>query len=80
MVCSSTPRRTERELFASSRNSGLRNLKGSEIHVVLRSHGPAGVAGTIAEQIGTANLACPSEGCQNVYTSIHVPEPSGRRR
>lgn len=67
------PGRTTRELFAQSKAYGLRNLRDAEIHVVLRSHGPTGVAGTVAEQIGTATLACPEDGCQNVFASVHVP-------
>lgn len=66
--------RTNRELFAQTENHGLQNLWGSEIHIVLRTHGPAGVAGSIAEQIGTANMACPPDGCQNVFASIHLAE------
>lgn len=64
--------RTGRELFAQSKNYGLLNVSGAEIHIVLRSHGPAGVAGPVAKQIGTANEACPAEGCQNVFASIHA--------
>ena len=37
-----SPGRTNRELFAESKNYGLQNLKGAEIHVVLRSHGEVG--------------------------------------
>lgn len=64
--------RTARELFAGTRNYGLQNLKGAEIHVVLRSHGLAGVAGTVARQVATSAEACPPEGCANVFASIHV--------
>ncbi len=71
------PGSTDRELFAQSENYGLQNLLGSEIHVVMRTHGPAGVAGSIAEQIGTANMACPPDGCQNVFASIHQAAPGG---
>ncbi len=66
--------RTNRELFAQTENHGLQNLLGAEIHVVLRTHGRAGVAGSIAEQIGTANMACPADGCQNVFASIHLAD------
>jgi hypothetical protein len=65
------PGRTSRELFANSRNYGLIDMRRAEIHMVLRTHGPAGVAGTVGEQIGTANLACPPGGCKNVFSSIH---------
>ncbi|MEM1246771.1 MAG: hypothetical protein AAGK22_10375 [Acidobacteriota bacterium] len=67
------PGRTTRELFAQTKAYGLRNLRTAEIHVVLRSHGPTGVAGKVSEQIGTATLACPEDGCQNVFASVHVP-------
>ena len=53
------------------RNDGLQNTKKAEIHVVLRTHGPAGLAGTVADQIGTANEACPVAGCQNKFFSVH---------
>ena len=65
------PGRTTRELFANSRNYGLIDLRRAELHLVLRTHGPAGLAGTVGEQIGTANLACPPGGCANVFSSIH---------
>lgn len=66
--------RTSRELFARTKNYGLQDLLGSEIHLVGRSHGPIGLAGTVAEQIGTASEACPEGGCKNVFASIHIPE------
>ena len=72
-----TPGRTQRELFAQTQDHGLKNFWDSEIHVVLRSHGPTGLAGTVAEQIGTANLACPPAGCQNAFASIHIAETNG---
>lgn len=65
------PGRTTRELFANSRNYGLIDVRRAEIHMVLRTHGPAGVAGTVGEQVGTANRACPLDGCRNVFASIH---------
>lgn len=64
--------RTARERFAQTKDYGLANVGGAEIHVVLRSHGPASVAGTLATQIGTANEACPPGGCTNVFASIHT--------
>ena len=68
-----TPGRTDRELFANTEDYGLQNFWGAEIHVVMRSHGPTGLAGTVAQQVGTANLACPPEGCSNEFASIHIP-------
>ena len=64
--------KTRRELFAKSLPWGLANIRNAEIHVVLRSHGPTGVAGTVAEQVGTATVACPEVGCFNAFASIHV--------
>lgn len=65
---------TTRELFAQTEPHGLQNLMGAEIHLVLRTHGPAGVAGRIAEQIGSANMGCPPDDCQLVLASIHRAE------
>lgn len=70
--------RTRRERFANSRDYGLRNIRGAELHVVLRSHGLAGIAGPVAQQLGTAHAACPSSGCFNAFASIHrVGESEG---
>ncbi|MEM1230554.1 MAG: hypothetical protein AAGI15_08465 [Pseudomonadota bacterium] len=63
------PGQTERELFTGG-DYGLANMR-AEVHVVLRSHGPTGVAGPVAEQLGTANAACPPAGCSNDFASIH---------
>ncbi|HSM32194.1 MAG TPA: hypothetical protein VK854_15965 [Woeseiaceae bacterium] len=63
--------RTDRELFGPMRDDGLQRLGAAEIHLVLRTHGPAGIAGSVAAQIGTANEACPPGGCQNVFFSVH---------
>ena len=65
--------KTSRELFANSRDYGLRNLLGAELHLVLRSHGQAGFWGTVAQQLGTANDACPPQGCVNDFVSFHPP-------
>ena len=68
------PGRTKREMFADTRPFGLQNLRGAEIHVVLRSHGMAGMWGPVAEQIGTAGKACPPDdqgGCKNEFASFH---------
>jgi hypothetical protein len=72
------PGRTSRELFANTKNYGLQSFKGAEIHVVLRSHGLAGMWGPVSEQIGTANMACPPSppdgpGCVNEFASFHPP-------
>lgn len=66
------PGKTRRELFANMSDLGLQDIQNAEIHVVLRSHGPTGVAGPAALQIGTAHMACPISGCKNVFASIHT--------
>jgi hypothetical protein len=72
------PGRTDRELFANTRDYGLQNFGGAEIHIVLRSHGLAGMWGPVSDQIGTAGLACPPSppegpGCVNEFASFHPP-------
>jgi hypothetical protein len=67
------PGRTGRELFANTPDLGLQDIRRAHIHVVLRSHGPIGVAGSVASQIGTAWDACPGTGCFNAFASVHVP-------
>jgi hypothetical protein len=71
------PGRTNRELFAIPSDLGLQDIRNAEIHVVLRSHGPTGVAGSVASQIGTANEACPGGNpmnCVNAFASVHSPD------
>ena len=72
------PGRTKRELFAETKPHGLRNLRSAEIHVVLRSHGMAGLWGPVAKQIGTAGEACPPSppGCTNEFASFHPARQS----
>jgi hypothetical protein len=72
------PGRTNRELFVSTRDYGLLNVGGAEIHIVIRSHGPAGSRGPLSGQIGTASGACPppppdDRGCVNEFASFHPP-------
>jgi hypothetical protein len=70
------PGRTNRELFApaGTRNFGLQRLWGSEIHIVLRTHGEAWI-GNVATQIGTASGACNPDmtACANKFASFHPP-------
>lgn len=63
--------RTKRELFGPMTATGLQNIWNAEIHLVLRTHGPAGIAGSVADQVGSANLACPEAGCANRFFSVH---------
>lgn len=66
--------KTKRELFPSpeaTTDAGLKRLRKAEIHFVVRTHDLAGVAGTVAEQIGTANEACPETMCMNAFFSVH---------
>lgn len=66
------PGRTNRELFGPLRtDTGLQNIRKAEIHVVLRTHGPVGMAGTVAQQLGTVGEACPLPDCANKYFSVH---------
>ncbi|NKB98930.1 MAG: hypothetical protein GKR90_10615 [Pseudomonadales bacterium] len=65
--------KNDREVFAGG-DYGLRALSRAEVHLVIRTHGPAGVAGSLARQIGTANESCPVSGCQNQFASLH-PSP-----
>lgn len=67
------PGRTTRQLFGMTKDYGLRNLRKAEIHVVLRTHGIAGLAGPVSKQIGTADEACPEPDCANVFASFHPP-------
>lgn len=70
------PGKTKRELFGIDSDLGLQDIRNAEIHVVLRSHGPTGVAGSVASQIGTANEACPGGdpmNCFNAFASVHSP-------
>lgn len=62
--------KTRREVLSGT-NVGLINIRRAEVHIVLRTHGPAGIAGPVANQIGTANDACPMEGCANKFFSVH---------
>ena len=66
--------KTKRELFGPMLDTGLQNIMFSEIHLVFRTHGDVGVAGTVADQVGTADEACPADGCRNVFFSVHRAE------
>jgi hypothetical protein len=62
---------------------GLSNLTKAEIHVVLRSHGPA-LAGEVAEQVGSFHGGCTPEEitamqCPNANVQSAVHRPKGAR-
>ncbi len=49
------------------------DLLGSEMHLVVRNHGPA-LPGQLAEQFSEFNGGCPPNSCANVQASVH-PAP-----
>jgi hypothetical protein len=51
---------------------GLIDAQTAEIHLVVRSHGPA-IPGMIPEQIHTFNGGCPPNVCENVQFAIFQP-------
>ncbi|MEM7281453.1 MAG: hypothetical protein AAF438_07475 [Pseudomonadota bacterium] len=67
------PGKTTRPILGQSKDYGLVNLEGAEIHLILRTHGLAGMWGTVAEQISKLKQACPPEQCTNVFRSFHPP-------
>jgi hypothetical protein len=56
-------------------NPGLLDPKRAEIHIVIRTHGPAllGDLSALATQLSTFNGGCPPNTCANVQVSIHQP-------
>jgi hypothetical protein len=54
-------------------NPGLLDPKRAEIHIVIRTHGPALTGGALAQQLTTFNGGCPPNTCANVQVSIHQP-------
>jgi hypothetical protein len=55
--------------------SGLTNPMRAEIHLAVRSHGPAMLDDpeALRMQLGTFNGGCPPNTCGNVQASIHEP-------
>jgi hypothetical protein len=49
---------------------GLQSSRKADIHIVLRTHGPA-LAGQVAEQIGSFNGGCAMAACANVQFAVH---------
>ena len=54
-------------------NPGLLDSKRAEIHVVIRTHGPALTGAALAQQLTTFNGGCPPNTCGNVQVAIHQP-------
>lgn len=54
-------------------NPGLLDPKKAEVHIVIRTHGPAllGDTAALAAQLTTFNGGCPPNMCANVQVSIH---------
>ena len=54
---------------------GLLNAMKAEIHLVVRSHGPALLddAAQLAQQLSQFNGGCPPNTCANLQVSIHQP-------
>ena len=55
--------------------NGLLDARGAEIHIVLRSHGPAilGDPVMLAEQLSMFNGGCPPNTCVNLQASVFQP-------
>jgi hypothetical protein len=52
---------------------GLLDPKHAEIHLVVRSHGPALMGAAFTDQLGLFNGGCPPNTCVNVQASVHAP-------
>jgi len=52
---------------------GLLDPKHAEIHLVVRSHGPALAGPALMAQLTTFNGGCPPNMCVNVQVSVHAP-------
>jgi hypothetical protein len=52
---------------------GLLDPKHAEIHMVVRSHGPALMGAAFMDQLGRFNGGCPPNTCMNVQSSVHQP-------
>lgn len=52
------------------RGEALTDPLGAEIHLVVRTHGPA-IRGSVHEQLTTLNGGCPPNTCANVQMAIH---------
>ena len=52
---------------------GLLDPKHAEIHMVIRSHGPALMGTAFSDQLSLFNGGCPPNTCVNVQASPHAP-------
>jgi hypothetical protein len=52
---------------------GLLDPKHAEIHMVVRSHGPALMGAAFTDQLSMFNGGCPPNTCINVQASVHAP-------
>jgi hypothetical protein len=52
---------------------GLLDPKHAQIHMVIRSHGPALMGTAFNDQLSMFNGGCPPNTCVNVQVSIHAP-------
>jgi len=52
---------------------GLLEPRHAEIHLVVRSHGPALMGAMLTEQLMLFNGGCPPNMCVNVQVSVHAP-------
>ncbi|HEU4431428.1 MAG TPA: hypothetical protein VFT98_21895 [Myxococcota bacterium] len=54
---------------------GLLNPKRAEIHLAVRSHGPASMDPAVfAEQLTTFNGNCPPNTCMTIQAAVHAPK------
>jgi len=55
--------------------TGLINPLKAEIHLVIRSHGPAMTddPAALAQQLSLFNGGCPPNTCGNVHAAVHLP-------
>jgi hypothetical protein len=53
---------------------GLVSVKGAEVHLVIRNHGPASTdPATLTQQLTTFGGGCSSFACANIQASVHTP-------
>lgn len=59
-------------LFGIPDNDGLRDSQAAEIHLVLRTHGPA-IPGMVNEQIGSYTGGCVENDCEDILAAVFPP-------